>query len=279
MRGLSTAALVAAWEDGMAEPAVDRAPALLRPLGLIETGCDPAAMTVGACDLLLLKLRGWLFGADLDLVATCPACRQAVELVIPGTDLVPAGPGAVGDGPGLPGGDALGPSASAGEAAGLAAAGPGAVVVPGEPRLVTVEEDGLRIRCRVPTNGDLRQLAGLGRPVTLADLLGRCVESMEGPKAPRAAAELPAPLAERVAERLAASDPGADISAEIECPCGTVWAESIDIRAILWTDLTRWVGRRLAEVHQLAAAYGWAERDILEMSPYRRHFYLEACAG
>jgi hypothetical protein len=82
-----------------------------------------------------------------------------------------------------------------------------------------------------------------------------------------------------VADALAASDPGADITADIECPCGAVWAEAIDIRSILWTELTRWVQRRLLEVHQLALAYGWAERDILEMSPYRRSFYLESCAG
>jgi hypothetical protein len=35
----------------------------------------------------------------------------------------------------------------------------------------------------------------------------------------------------------------------------------------------------MIEVHELASAYGWAERDILEMSPHRRHFYLEACLG
>ena len=34
MLALSTAALVAAWEDGMGEPVVDRAPALLRSLGI-----------------------------------------------------------------------------------------------------------------------------------------------------------------------------------------------------------------------------------------------------
>jgi hypothetical protein len=248
VRALSTAALVAAWEDGMREPAVNRAPALLRPLGLVEASCDPAAMTVGACDLLLLELRSWLFGAGLDLTATCPACRAVVELTIACADLVPA--------------------AHRGEAA----AGD-------RPRPVTVEEDGLRIVCRVPTNGDLRQLAGLGRPATVADLLERCVETIEGPDAPPAAAGLPPAVAERVADALAASDPGADIVAEIECPCGTVWAETIDIRAILWTELTRWVQRRLTEVHQLASAYGWAERDILEMSPYRRRFYLEAYAG
>jgi hypothetical protein len=229
----------------MGEPVVDRAPALLRPLGLVEASCDPAVLTVGACDLLLLELRGWLFGADLDLVATCPACQETVELTIPSAALAPVMPGA--------------PA--------------------GRPRQVTVEEEGLRIQCRLPTNGDLRQLAGLGRPATLADLLELCVETIEGPDSQLTAAGLPAAVAERVADALAASDPGADIVAEIECPCGAVWAETIDIRAILWTELTRWVQRRLAEVHQLASAYGWAERDILEMSPFRRRFYLEACAG
>jgi len=239
---LSTAALVAAWEDGMSEPLVDRAPALLRSLGLVEPACDPAAMTVGACDLLLFDLRRWLFGPDLDMVATCPACGMLVELVIPAAEVVPAHP-------------------------------------PVRLSQVTVEEGGLCLRCRLPTNGDLREIAAIGPEATAADLLVRCVEDIAGPDAPPAAAALPPAMAERVAGALAASDPGADITADIECPCGAVWAETIDIRSILWTELTRWVQRRLLEVHQLALAYGWAERDILEMSPYRRSFYLESCAG
>jgi hypothetical protein len=242
MLALSTVALVAAWEDGMGEPLVDRAPALLRSLGLVEPACDPAAMTVGACDLLLFDLRRWLFGPDLDLVVTCPACGEVVELVIPTAEVVPTHPHA------------------------------------GVSR-VTVEEDGLRIRCRLPTNGDLREVAGIGPDATAADLLERCVEDIEGPDACPDAVALPLTLAERVVGALAASDPGADITADIECPCGAEWPDTVDIRSILWTELTRWAQTRLLEVHQLASAYGWAERDILQMSPYRRRFYLESCAG
>ena len=241
MQALSTVALVDAWEDGMGEPAADRAPVLLRSLGLVEPGCDPAVMSVGACDLLLFDLRRWLFGADLDMVATCPDCGDRLELVIPLAEVVPAHPH-----------DRV--------------------------SMTTFEEDGLRIRCRIPTNGDLRDVASLGPEATIADLLERCVEGTEGPGAPAAASALPPAVAERVAARLAASDPGADVTADIECPCGTVWSETVDIRSILWTELTRWVQNRLAEVHQLALAYGWAEQDILEMSPHRRRFYLESCA-
>jgi len=241
MQPLSTASLVAAWEDGMGEPVVDRAPALLRPLGLLEPASDPADMIVGACDLLLFDLRCRLFGPDLDLVATCPACGEMVELVIPAAEVAPVPPTA-------------------------------------RPSRVTIEAGGLRITCRLPTNGDLRALAGVGPGATAADLLERCVEEMAGPQVPRSAATLLPEAAERVTRLLAATDPGADITADIECPCGAVWPETVDIRSILWTELTRWVQVRLSEVHLLALAYGWAERDILQLSPYRRRFYLESCA-
>lgn len=237
---LSPHALVAAWEDGMGQPEVDRAPALLRPLGLVEPTCDPADMSVGACDLLLFELRRRLFGPDLDVVATCPSCQETVELVIPTAAVVPLPPDA-------------------------------------RVSRVTVEVEGLKIQCRLPTNGDLRELAAIGSDATVADLLDRCVELVEGPGVPPSTVALPPGVAERVAEALAASDPGADISVEIECPCGVEWFENVDIRSILWSELTRWVQARLVEVHQLASAYGWAERDILEMSPYRRRFYLESC--
>jgi hypothetical protein len=242
MLALSTAALMAAWEDGMGEPLVDRAPALLRSLGLVEPACDPAAMTVGACDLLLFDLRRRLFGPNLDVVVTCPACGEVVELGFPIVEVVPAHPA-----------DRV--------------------------SRLTVEEDGLRITCRLPTNSDLREVAGIGPEARVADLLERCVEAMEGTDVPPIVAALSPAVAERVAGALAASDPGANVTADIECPCGAEWPETVDIRSILWTELTRWVRACLGEVHQLASAYGWAERDILEMSPNRRRSYLELCAG
>jgi hypothetical protein len=241
VRAVSAAALLDAWEDGMGLPVIDRAPALLRAVGGGE-GPDPAAMTVGACDLLLFELRRSLFGPDLDVVATCPACGQVVELDIPIQAVIPADPG----------------------------------IRTGQ---VTVEVGRLVVRSRLPTNGDLRAVAARGPQATAADLLERCVEAIEGPGAPGAVADLPDDVADELAAALAASDPGAEIAAGIECPCGAGWTEIVDIRSILWTELTRWAQARLTEVHELASAYGWAERDILEMSPHRRRFYLEACLG
>lgn len=241
MRAVSAAALMEAWEDGLDEPVVDRAPALLRAIGC-DDGRDPAAMTVGTCDLQLFELRQSLFGPDLDVMTTCPACNQDVELAIPIQALIPARPG-------HPTGRAI------------------------------LEVGRLVVRSRLPTNGDLRAIAVHGYEATATDLLERCVEAIEGPGAPKGVADLPDDVAHDLVAALAARDPGAEITADIACPCGAEWTEIVDIRSILWTELTRWAQARMIEVHQLASAYGWAEREILEMSPYRRRFYLEACAG
>ena len=44
-------------------------------------------------------------------------------------------------------------------------------------------------------------------------------------------------------------------------------------------DLSEHLSTLIDDVHRLAAAYGWSERDILALGPQRRAAYLELCAG
>ena len=78
---------------------------------------------------------------------------------------------------------------------------------------------------------------------------------------------------------MAEGDPGAQVELEVRCPCGDSWVDELDIRSVVWADLTDWVGRTLGEVQQLAMAYGWSESDILAMAPWRRRWYLEAAGA
>ena len=84
------------------------------------------------------------------------------------------------------------------------------------------------------------------------------------------------PRSKAAVEALAESDPGAQTALRVRCPCGSEWVGELDIRTVVWSDLTDWVGRTLTEVHQLARAYGWSEAEILAMSGWRRRWYLEA---
>ena len=62
----------------------------------------------------------------------------------------------------------------------------------------------------------------------------------------------------------------------LDCPaCGAHWQSVFDIVTFLWGEIEDWAQRLLYDVHLLASAYGWSERDIVAMTPRRRRMYLE----
>ena len=236
----TAATLLRAWESGAAAAPDDRATSLLPILGAVAASVRVDELTVGQCDARLFELRRALFGETLEAVATCPACRAEVEVTVPLGDLQPP----LRDDP-----------------------------VPA----LTVQADGYTLVCRIPRNEDLRVLARRTGEVRLLHLLERCVLEARSPGgAPVAPHELPEATVEAVAGTLAESDPGAQTVLRIRCHCGSEWTDELDIRGVVWSDLTEWVGQVLTEVHLLARAYGWSEADILAMSGWRRRWYLEA---
>lgn len=81
---------------------------------------------------------------------------------------------------------------------------------------------------------------------------------------------------EDLVARMAEADPQADVQIDAECPaCAHRWREPFDIVSFLWTEVSTLARRLLVDVHDLATAYGWSERDILALSPARRNAYLE----
>jgi hypothetical protein len=237
----TAAILLQAWESGASVAPLDRAPSLLHSLGVVPASVPTDELTVGQCDARLFELRRAMFGEMLEVGAACPACQTEVELTLALDELQPP----VTEGPIPP---------------------------------LTAKANGYTLICRIPRNDDLRALAcRSGEEVTLRDLLDRCVLEATSPEGlPVAARELPEATVEAIAEALAETDPGARTALRVRCPCGREWVDELDIRSVVWSDLTEWVGRTLTEVHQLAQAYGWSEADILAMSGWRRRWYLEA---
>ena len=106
-------------------------------------------------------------------------------------------------------------------------------------------------------------------------MLDRCVEAASGGK-PAPAAALPEAVLAQALRRMAEADPGATTELALLCPaCATSWNAPFDVVTYFWSELEMWAERILAEVHLLASAYAWHERDILALSPLRRRRYLE----
>jgi hypothetical protein len=123
---------------------------------------------------------------------------------------------------------------------------------------------------RAPTVRDLAAVAAERDAEAAARvLLARCADGVVGL----------APL-EEIERRLEALDPAADIALDVTCDaCGHAWRASLDVAAFLWTEVAARAAAILADVHRLARAYGWTEREILDLGPHRRAVYLELCAG
>jgi hypothetical protein len=122
---------------------------------------------------------------------------------------------------------------------------------------------GTRIRCREPNSEDLLSVASLADVgEARGQLIARCIDSDDPEVRERAAA-------------LMVNDAD-DVRLDLTCPaCGHRWQALFDIAAFVWRELDEWAERTLHEIHVIAAAYGWSERDILELSAKRRQTYVE----
>jgi hypothetical protein len=131
---------------------------------------------------------------------------------------------------------------------------------------------------RVPSAGDL---AALGRAEAAGDLerwlVDRCLIEVLAPgDAPDA---LPETVVDALGEAMLEADPQAEVELSLTCPdCAHGWNAAFDVVAFLWQEIEARAPRILGEVDTLAARFGWSERAILQLSPWRRQRYLELAA-
>ena len=136
----------------------------------------------------------------------------------------------------------------------------------------SVVVDGLSYR--LPTSRDLALAAReRGADAAALRLVEQCLLSA-------GAEEISLAQVEEVGERMALADPLAEPQLQFVCAlCGHAWEELLDLASFLWVELDARVRRMLVDVHTLASAYGWSEREILSFSEQRRALYLEMVRG
>lgn len=196
-----------------------------------------AALTVGERDRLILGLRQQLFGDRFDCETRCPACDTHLELTLDSSQLLLPRP----------------PSTDA---------------------KLPLDEGQYLATCRLPNSADLAVCYDEAHPAEA--LLALCVHVVDRSGAVVDARQLPKPMRDRVDEHVSALDPQAEILLDLRCPgCGHGWQAAFDPAAFLLHEIDAYALQVLDDVHQLARAYGWSERDILAMRPSRRRRYLD----
>lgn len=132
--------------------------------------------------------------------------------------------------------------------------------------------DGVMIRggrYRLPTSRDLAEVLSGDRGTVAVRLLDRCRVS-DG-----SVGEWNEVAVHEAEEILAAADPLAETQLALYCPsCTHQWNDVLDIGSFVWAEIESRARRLLFEVHTLASAYGWSERETLALSAARRASYM-----
>jgi hypothetical protein len=233
-------ALLSAWEQGRAEPSpIGRSLALLSAMAFGSPPIPLADLTIGQRDALLLRLHEEVFGDYFFALALCEECQERVEFSFRGSEL---------------------PNSEAVQCSEL-----------------HVSWNQCEVEFRMPTSRDLLMVSELTDIAEQrAQLLERIVLSVEQGGEPIASEALPEEVVSAMEETMQSAEAGAEVSLRLHCQsCGHEWSAWFDASTFLWKKVDAWAFRLLQEVHVLARAYGWSERDIIGMTAWRRHTYLE----
>jgi hypothetical protein len=133
----------------------------------------------------------------------------------------------------------------------------------------TLHASGAAYPLRAPTSRDVAEAARAGDDTLLARacLIGI---SDDG--------DQPEPAL--VEASLEQAFPLLNVSVGFTCSaCDTAFSRRFDAPSYLWADIERLAQTLIGEVHRLASAYGWSEREILSMGRRRRAAYLARLAA
>jgi hypothetical protein len=235
------------WEETRRSHPMRRALALL-DAAWPEVGAQSwASAPIGRRDACLVHLYEMLFGREFDTTARCPRCGERVEA-----------------------------SFTAGDT------GIGPLDLPGPAAVFRFRDAGYELEYRLPNSDDLLSITegmaeGMPAPLGLVERCLRWAMHLDRPVQP---ADLSEGVITRLAEAMAEHDPGAEMRVGLVCPaCRHAWSIVFDIVAYISAELDDWAQFLLADIHALALAYGWSERQILGLSPARRQLYLEMVRG
>lgn len=126
----------------------------------------------------------------------------------------------------------------------------------------------------LPTGEDQRRWYAQAETVDAVLMAKQLVLTVDGIK-PAENWRMPAAWVEAIGEQLEDLDALTVLQLKTNCPaCGQMLALELDLEQQLLSELALCQRRMLNDIHLLASAYHWSEKDIMDLSPSRRSYYI-----
>lgn len=241
MHPISAEQLLLIWQQVHSYSMLPKTLLLLEMITPESKKTDVGLLSIGQRDTRLLQLRKYLFGSTLHNTTICPECNTKMEWDMDLQDLIIQ------------------------------------EVDNSEFSLEhTIEVDNFKIRFRLPNSKDILMILSKDDDKSKSNaLINNCILEIKAINSNNKIKSIPKKIIRTLAEKIPELDPAADIRMNITCPsCENRWMVVFDIMSYLWWEIDNWVQKTLQEVYILASAFGWSEKDILNMDAERRHIYI-----
>ena len=234
--GLSSSAIIQVWEIGAPRGPVDRAIAILWA-DEPNDGEEFAALPIAERNRKLLAVRQATFGEKLNCMTMCPDCGELLEFVLSAEHLR----------------EKLQPADTE-----------------------VIERGPYRIEFRALDSRDLAAAVDCESLEAATDLLRTRAINITRIDGATQRAVLPKKLRSEIDARVEERETSTEARLTFDCAaCGTTWTAPLDVAVFVWTEIEAAAHRLLADIAELAHAYGWSETEIHRMSEQRRQTYLQ----
>ncbi len=242
MNPLNAFDVLTIWDESSGRPLLEKSIRLLAKAMVTDQLDIVWKLSIGERDSRLLLLREWMFGQVLKMKSECPACKEVVEWETntAALRLQPLRPAI-------------------------------------DPTVFILEKEAFTIRFRLPDSYDLASVMGESdNPVDDKKIILDCVVEVVQNGIVQPPDVLQDEILQALEQRMSEEDPQADIRMNLVCTaCANKWETRFDIGSFLWAEIDNWAYRLMDEVALLARAFGWPEKDIVNMSARRRHIYIQ----
>jgi hypothetical protein len=247
MHALNGEELLIAWEHSRQRPKQEAVLSLLA-LALPERSISELArMPLGERNVLLLELRADTLGSAMEGRAVCPGCGMQLEFELDARQLAQ--------------GLREQAAASAEELDGIA--------------MRPVNTQDLLASARAASEDEARLIL-LERTASVRQAEPGSAEQQEVPLRSLPVPVTSALVTSALIEKFEKLNAAAEIQVQLQCVgCDARPRLDLDIASYLVREIAGAARRLMAEIHQLASAYGWSEESIARMSGARRAAYLE----